>query len=190
MQDLGTLGGTFAQANGVNSDGSVVVGQALTTGNANSVAFRWTAATGLKDLNALLSAAGVNMTGINLSLAQGVSTNGFIVGIAQSGATNHAYLVRYDDGTGATPAQQIAALETLIVNFNQNQGINSSLDAKLNAALAALAAARSNSMGTACNQLGAFINDTQAQSGKALTVDQANQLVSSGNQIRVALGCS
>jgi hypothetical protein len=92
--------------------------------------------------------------------------------------------------TAPTPAQQIAALETLIESFNLSQGIDNSLDAKLNAALAALAAARSNSMGTTCNQLGAFLNYTQAQSGYALTVDQANQLVSSGTQIRVALGCS
>jgi probable HAF family extracellular repeat protein len=194
MQDLGTLGGTFAQANGVNSDGSVVVGLALTTGNANSVAFRWTAATGLKDLNVLLSAAGVNMTGINLTLAQGVSNNGFIVGIAQSvpGGDNHAYLVRYDDGTGATatPAQQIAALEALIESFNAKQGIDNSLDAKLNAAEAALAAVGQNSTVTACDALGAFINETQAQSGKALTGAQSNQLVTGALQIQATLRCS
>jgi hypothetical protein len=89
-----------------------------------------------------------------------------------------------------TAEQQIAALEALIESFNLSQGIDNSLDAKLNAALAALDAARKNSIGTACNQIGAFINSTQAQSGNALTVDQANQLLSSATQIRVTLGCS
>jgi hypothetical protein len=100
--------------------------------------------------------------------------------------------VRYDDGTGSqtNPAQQIAGLGTLVQTFNVNQGIANSFDAKLAAAAAALDAAHANSTGTACNQLGAFINYTQAQSGKQLTVDQANQLQTNAMQIRATLGCS
>lgn len=41
----------------------------------------------------------------------------------------------------------------------------------------------------ACNKLSAFINNVQAQSGKAITVDQANQLIAAANQIRASLGC-
>jgi len=41
----------------------------------------------------------------------------------------------------------------------------------------------------ACNQLNAFIKQVQAQSGKQLTVGQANQLIASANQIKAALGC-
>jgi hypothetical protein len=40
-----------------------------------------------------------------------------------------------------------------------------------------------------CNQLNAFINQAQAQSGTQLTVDEANQLIASANQIKAALGC-
>jgi probable HAF family extracellular repeat protein len=103
MQSLGTLGGSnpAVAAFGVNTDGSVVVGQSVTsTGDAH--AFKWTAAAGMKDLNTLLAAAGVNMTGITLTIANGVSSNGFIVGQGNfpSGA-NHAYIVRYDDGNGS-----------------------------------------------------------------------------------------
>ena len=44
-------------------------------------------------------------------------------------------------------------------------------------------------LGAACNQLNAFIKQAQAQSGKQLTVDEANQLIASANQIKAALGC-
>jgi hypothetical protein len=89
-----------------------------------------------------------------------------------------------------TPAQQIAALGATVQSFNLIQGVENSLDSKLDAAQAALAAARANSVGTACNQLGAFLNYTQAQAGQKLTQAQADQLISFANQIRASLGCS
>ena len=73
MSDLGTLDptnhGANSIANDVSGDGSVVVGwsNAPTTG---ARAFRWTATTGMQNLNSLLSNAGVNMTGITLTLCQ------------------------------------------------------------------------------------------------------------------------
>ena len=104
MQDLGTLvGGTQSQAWGVSGDGSVVVGEAATMGSTH--AFRWTAATGMKDLNTLLATAGINMTGIALERATGVSTNGqFIVGFGFFSEERHGFIVRYDDGTGSVIA--------------------------------------------------------------------------------------
>jgi virginiamycin B lyase len=87
-------------------------------------------------------------------------------------------------------ASLISNLLTLIDGYNLANGIDTSLDAKVQAAQAALDAMRSNSVGTACNQLSAFVNQTQAQSGVQLTVPQANQLISGGNQIRAALACS
>jgi len=49
MQDLGTLGGQFSRAYDVNSDGSVIIGEAQ---NSSGVfrGFRWTSATGMQDL--------------------------------------------------------------------------------------------------------------------------------------------
>jgi probable HAF family extracellular repeat protein len=82
MVDLGTLGGSNSGALGVSADGSVVVGYSNYDGNNNvGHAFRWTTATGMKDLNTLLANAGVNMTGITLASATAVSGNGqFIIG--------------------------------------------------------------------------------------------------------------
>ena len=88
-----------------------------------------------------------------------------------------------------SPSQMISSLTATVMNFNLDQGIANSLDAKLGAAAAALTAAGANNIGTACNQMGAFINAVQAQSGKKLTVAQANQLIAAANQIKAVLGC-
>jgi probable HAF family extracellular repeat protein len=107
MQDLGTLGGAISAASGTNSDGSVVVGcsslnnttkfidmYSIATGGCTAIkeddevssrlhAFRWTAETGLRDLNTLLSDAGVSTGrgGISFVVAHGVSGDGqWIVG--------------------------------------------------------------------------------------------------------------
>jgi virginiamycin B lyase len=86
-------------------------------------------------------------------------------------------------------SSQITNLIALIGSFNLPNGIVNSLDAKLEAALATFNAMKTNSIGTACNQLGAFFNEVAAQSGNKVTDTQANQLISAGNQIKVALGC-
>ena len=83
-------------------------------------------------------------------------------------------------------AGQISALVTLVNSFNLPAGIQNSFVAKLQNALASINA---GNVTAACNQLNAFINETQAQSGKALTVDQANQLITSANRIKAVIGC-
>ena len=52
MVDLGTLGGTYSPAQGVNQTGQVV-GCAYTTGNAAQLAFRWTSGGGMVSLGTL-----------------------------------------------------------------------------------------------------------------------------------------
>jgi probable HAF family extracellular repeat protein len=52
MQNLGTLGGYESAAYGASADGSVVVGVALNA-SYQPRAFRWTAQTGMQDLNEL-----------------------------------------------------------------------------------------------------------------------------------------
>jgi hypothetical protein len=85
----------------------------------------------------------------------------------------------------STP-NQITDLIALVQSFNLPGGIANSLITKLQDALAAIAA---SDTAMACDSLTAFINECQAQSGKKLTADQANQLINSANQIKTNLGC-
>jgi len=81
MAGLGFLtGGTFSQAQGVNADGTVVVGLGNATGTGgNSEAFRWTQAGGMQSVQALLAAKGVSMTGWTLLGAGSVSADGQVI---------------------------------------------------------------------------------------------------------------
>jgi 5-hydroxyisourate hydrolase-like protein (transthyretin family) len=86
-------------------------------------------------------------------------------------------------------AAQVANLVALVQNFNLVAGIANSLDAKLQNVLSALGSAQTGSVANVCGQLGAFINETQAQSGKKLTVAQADQLIVAATGIKAAVGC-
>jgi probable HAF family extracellular repeat protein len=77
----------------------------------------------------------------------------------------------------------------LVRSFNLQRGIENSLDAKLQNTQDALTAARSGNLSRACNSMSSFINAALAQSGKALTSDQADQLVAAARQIMAVLGC-
>jgi hypothetical protein len=46
-----------------------------------------------------------------------------------------------------------------------------------------------NNVDAACNQLAAFINQVQAQSGKALTADEANTLIQQAREAMGGLAC-
>ena len=84
---------------------------------------------------------------------------------------------------------QLGSLADFVESLNLRKGIENSLDAKLNAALAALDAARANAIGTACNQLGAFVNEVDAQAGKAISATDAASLRAFAMRVRAALGC-
>ena len=86
-------------------------------------------------------------------------------------------------------ADQIGDLTALVNSFNVKQGIENSLDAKLRNANAALTAANAGDIAGACNLIAAFINEVNAQSGKALTTAEASQLLAAANQIRNVLDC-
>jgi hypothetical protein len=83
--------------------------------------------------------------------------------------------------TVLSPAQITSNLITAVASINFQQGEN-----LLRNALSNL---NSGNVGDACSQLGAFINQVRAQSGKSLTVAQANQLILSATDARAALGC-
>ncbi len=70
-------------------------------------------------------------------------------------------------------AAAVAALEELVMGADLEAGIEASLTAKLDAAAAALAR---GDEGAAINQLGAFINAVEAQTGKAITEPAADTL--------------
>jgi hypothetical protein len=80
----------------------------------------------------------------------------------------------------------INGLTALAHNFNLPHGIENSLVTKLQNALTALNA---SDTATACDSLRAFVNQCSAQSGKALTEQQANQLINAATQIRTELAC-
>lgn len=81
-------------------------------------------------------------------------------------------------------------LTETVSSYNLAQGISNALDAKLQAALAALEAARKNNLATACSMITAFINEVTAQSGKSITVAEAQQLLNIAVQIKNGMGCS
>jgi hypothetical protein len=83
---------------------------------------------------------------------------------------------------------QLNKLIAVVQGFNLAQGIENGLDAKLQNARDALSAASAGDRATAGNLLGAFINEVQAQTGKKITPQQADQLIPPANRIRAVLG--
>jgi hypothetical protein len=118
-----------------------------------------------------------NTFAIGVTVASCTTTN-------EAGTTNGAFQVLVQ-----AAAAQVSNLTATVQSFNLVQGIANSLDAKLLNVVSALSAARAGSSVSTCNQLAAFNNQTVAQSGKQLTVDQANQLMTSANRIKAVIGC-
>ena len=81
---------------------------------------------------------------------------------------------------------QISNLISLVNSFHLSGSLQNSLDVKLNAALKAVNAGQT---GTACSDLADEIGQVQSQSGKGLTVSQANQLIAAAKQVQAVLGC-
>jgi len=98
---LGTLGGNESRAYGVSADGSVVVGEARNPAGRLS-AFRWTQATGMRDLN--ITYASLLTPGSWLMSAYAISPNGrYIVGYGYNVATMRIEAFLLDTGPRCTP---------------------------------------------------------------------------------------
>ena len=108
-----------------------------------------------------------------------------IVYAAPSQSTNSDVFLFKFPVPGST-AGQINDLSTVVTSLNLSGGTGTSLISKLQTALAAIEV---SDTATACDSLTAFINACQAQSGKKLTADQANQLIAAASQIKTQYGC-
>lgn len=169
LVSLGTLpGGTFSYGAGIGSAGQVV-GYADGSGFGEH-AFLYSNST-MTDLNTQIPAN----SGWTLLTAIAMNNAGQIVGQGIIGGAVHAYLL--------TPPT-IAGLMVQTQSFNLPFGTENSLLAKLHAATAA------GPGSAACSDFNDFIAEVQAQSGKKLTVTQANQLITTATQVEVAQGCS
>ncbi len=79
-----------------------------------------------------------------------------------------------------TPTELTNNLITIKEGMHLQQGITNSLDAKLNAVIDSLNSHQNN---TAMNQLKAFINEVNAQTGKKITSSQTSQLITAAQNI-------
>ena len=77
-----------------------------------------------------------------------------------------------------------------VIDLNLQQGIENSLDAKLEAASNALADLNENNDVAAINSLQAFINTVEAQRGQDLTDELADELVERAQAIIDSLSAS
>ncbi len=122
MVGLGGLGGGYSAAHAVSADGSIIVGNASVPAQADTNAFRWTSATGMQNLNTLLGNAGVNMSGIVLTDATGISGNGqYIIGSGNFTGTTEPYLVCYSSANGCASITTASSLRSSIQQLADDQ---------------------------------------------------------------------
>lgn len=82
-----------------------------------------------------------------------------------------------------TPIQATENLTDLVQTYNLQQGIENSLDTKLDAAIDTLNDLNSNNDAAAINSLQAFINAVEAQRGNKITNEQADILIQKAQTI-------
>jgi len=171
-----TPGGS-SRANGINAVGDVV-GNA-TTSNGDWHAVLWNDVA-IYDLNDFIP----NSPGVVLTDARAINDTGQVV--AWGYRASEPSLVRSFLLTPATPSEAIEDLIDLITGLGLPKGIENSLVQKLQNARAALQA---GDIGGACDLLGAFINEVEAQAGKKIDADDAARATLVAGRIRAAVGC-
>ncbi len=88
------------------------------------------------------------------------------------------------------PDDLVIDLIAAVVDLNLQQGINNSLDAKLDAVVQVLQDVNENNDVAAINALQAFINAVQAQSGNHIPVADADALIADAQEIIALLSSS
>jgi Thrombospondin type 3 repeat len=87
---------------------------------------------------------------------------------------------------GRPPQQQLADLDAAVRALGLDKGPANSLLVKVQAASKSILSGQTVD---ACGQLGAFINEVQAQSGNKIAAAAAASLIAAAQQIRTGLGC-
>lgn len=87
-----------------------------------------------------------------------------------------------------TPEELVHDLIDVVISLNLHQGIDNSLDAKLDAALKALEDVNENNDVAAVNTLQAFINAVEAQRGNHIPEADADAMITAAQQIIAVLG--
>ena len=82
-----------------------------------------------------------------------------------------------------SPQEAVKGLIRDVKSMNLHQGIDNSLDAKLNAVLQSLEALNAKQRNDAVAKLQSFVNEVEAQKGNKLTVGQADYLISEAQRI-------
>lgn len=117
--------------------------------------------------------------GTNLNYTRKDVTFGY--GQGNSEFANYQYCDATGCGAPVPPVPTaIQQLESTVNGDQLQSGITNSLDAKLQAAYQSVT---TQNNADAVSQLQAFIQEVQAQSGKKITTDQANQLIQAANSI-------
>ena len=88
MQDLGTLGGNYSLAMGINDSGQAV-GSANLPGDTVGHAFLWTTTDGMQDLTKMIPAG----SGWELCSANAINANGQIAGDGLYNGQIHIFLL-------------------------------------------------------------------------------------------------
>jgi|GEM_PF-606480 len=108
MVGIGDLsGGIFnSEALGVSADGSVIVGDSASSGGGE--AFRWDATHGMQSITALLTAAGIDLSGWTLAIAYGVSADGTtIVGTGTHNGNLEGWVATFKPDSVPAPASAV-----------------------------------------------------------------------------------
>lgn len=176
IADLGTLGGIESGAGAVNSAGQVVGGSMTASGRSH--AFLWENGI-MTDLGTLNSPYPEN----DYSVAYLINEVGQIVGMSYSPDSSDLHGVLWMRKNAP------AFLADLIVMkdaFSLPKGLSNSLGVKLRNAETNLTTGDTT---TACNAVNAFVQESMAQSGKALTQEQANKMIKLAHTIEQILSC-
>ena len=167
MINLGNLGGNYCQASGMNNNGQVVGVSTMLSGPTHG--FIWDATDGLiKDLNSFLP----NDTPWVLENGYDINDSGEITGFGRNDGEPRAFVMIPLDSV-----QLLLELGETIIDLGLHHGTTKSLIAKLGSAIKKLTDNNAENDTAAVNSLGAFINAVQAQSGKKIGENDADELI-------------